>query len=88
MRISRQLVEEVAGVAPPGLGNWATAWEIVEESSRTFNLALGDFARSPSSVNGARIVAGARAVVTSWTIAARAWEASGEPAGKEGVCHD
>jgi len=46
--LCRQLAEEVARIAPPGLGRWDRAWEIVGPPSADFMAALTAWEADPS----------------------------------------
>jgi len=40
IRLCRRLAEEVAEIAPQGIGRWDRAWEIVDGPSAAFMIAL------------------------------------------------
>jgi len=76
---ARWVAERVGQIAPPGLGHWPPAWELVEAPSEAFLDALAAWERTGTddAREAARQAGGA--VVAAWREAARQWEAAGRP---------
>lgn len=76
--ICRRLTEDVASIAPKGIGRWDRAWEIVDQPSADFMAALSAWESDPTSEpakQGVRDTYGA--VLDAWREAAAAWEREG-----------
>ncbi len=91
--VARRLARRVARVAPPGLGRWQRAWELVGPPSERFVDLLvewehADPADGQDEVRKQMIRAAADDVVQAWAAAARLWEDAGRPetwAAREGA---
>ena len=77
--VCRRLSERIARVAPPGLGRWGPAWDIVEAPSRAFLAALSRWEETGTADAAAAVRTAAERVVATWAEAARQWEAAGRP---------
>lgn len=77
--VARWVTDRVREVAPPGLGNWAPAWEIVEGPSREFLDVLVRWEATGSEEDREAVKAAGGEVVAAWRQAARQWEAIGRP---------
>jgi len=73
--VARWLAERVREVAPPGLGRWGPAWELVEEPSTRFLDALSAWEASGAEADKERVRLAAGGVVAAWREAARQYEA-------------
>jgi hypothetical protein len=78
-RVAAWVAERVRDVAPPGLGRWGPAWNIVEDPSRTFLDALARWEATGAAEDQEATRAAAGAVVAAWREAAQQWEAAGRP---------
>lgn len=65
-----QLAHYVAGIAPPGIGAWPRAWEIVEQPSRQF-LALLPTLGDGGELARKRLDKAGNAVAAAWKQAAQ-----------------
>jgi hypothetical protein len=77
--VCRRLTERVGEVAPPGLGKWDRAWEVVADPSTAFLDALREWEGEDTPKSRARLQAAADAVVKAWRLASQEWEARGRP---------
>ncbi len=77
--VCRRLTERVGEVAPPGLGKWDRAWELVADPSTAFLDALTAWEGEDAPRSRARLQAAADAVVRAWRLAGEEWEARGRP---------
>lgn len=69
--ICRRLTEDVASIAPKGIGRWDRAWEIVDSPSAGFMLALSAWEAEPTSESAKQAVRDSYgAVVEAWRQAA------------------
>jgi hypothetical protein len=82
-RIARWLAEQVRQVAPPGLGYWPDAWQLVDAPSGAFLDALADWQASGSAADQQRAQTTAAAVLAAWRAAAEQWAAAGRPLGRD-----
>ncbi|MDP2959267.1 MAG: hypothetical protein Q8N53_22790 [Longimicrobiales bacterium] len=69
--LCRQLADEVAKVAPRGLGAWAPAWDIVAEADVAFMIALTAWEVGPSEPARLRVRDAYRTVMGAWRAAAQ-----------------
>jgi hypothetical protein len=76
---ARWVAERVGQIAPPGLGHWPGAWELVEGPANEFLDALARWEDSGTDedMEAARRAGGG--VVAAWRAAAGRWEAAGRP---------
>lgn len=79
--ICQRVTQEVASVAPKGLGRWPEAWRIVEEPSTRFLDRLAEWEHADTADTRRRLHAAAVEVVEAWRRAAEAWGRAGRPAG-------
>lgn len=77
--VARWVADRVQEVAPPGLGRWGPAWDMVALPSLEFldALARWEATGSEDDREAARVAAGA--VVSAWRKAAQEWENAGRP---------
>lgn len=75
--VARWVAERVQEVAPPGLGRWAPAWDLVEPPSMEFLDALARWEESGTVEDREAARAAAGDVVKAWREAAQLWEATG-----------
>jgi hypothetical protein len=80
-RVARWVTDRVREVAPPGLGRWPRAWELVEAPSAEFLDALAAWEETGAPEDKAAASQAASDVVAAWREAARQWEAAGRPDG-------
>jgi hypothetical protein len=78
-RLCRELSRQVSYVAPPGLGHWEPAWEIVEEPSCRFLEVLDNWVQTgdDETKHGAKINAGK--VLDAWREASQRYREAGRP---------
>lgn len=79
--VARWVAEQVHEVAPPGLGKWPPAWDIVELPSLDYLEALGRWVVTGSVADRQAARIAASAVITAWGEAARRWETGGRHEG-------
>ena len=77
--VCRKLTEAVHEVAPPGLGRWDRAWDIVHGPSAAFLDALADWETDDVEATRAKVQAAAVEVVRAWRKAGQEWDAQGRP---------
>jgi hypothetical protein len=77
--LCRKLSAEIALRAPPGLGTWEPAWEIVERPSAEFLDRLSEWVKNGHADTLDAIRKAYREVVEAWATARDAWEAAGRP---------
>jgi hypothetical protein len=77
--IARRVSDRIADVAPPGLGHWPDAWELVAAPSRAFLDALECWERTGTKAAEVEVTRLARQVVEAWSEAAREWTLAGCP---------
>lgn len=83
-RLCRRLAEDVAAIAPPGLGLWPQAWETVQRPSTELLDVLLEWQRTGDATLVARIRELYDATVESWREAARRFEhEAGRPRPRE-----
>lgn len=68
------LAEEIATIAPPGIGNWDEAWRIVAQADAEFMVDLFEWERSGDDAVQVRVREGYDRVLDAWQKAVAAWE--------------
>lgn len=72
--LCRRLAEDVALIAPQGIGSWDRAWDIVGPADAAFMAALSGWEADPSPGTLERTRAAYQAVLQAWRVATAAWE--------------
>ena len=84
---ARVVAGRVAGrireVAPPGLGRWGPAWELVGAPSDACMDALAEWEAEDTPTTRTTLAAASRSLVAAWARAADEWEAAGRPTSDE-----
>lgn len=75
-KIARRVSERVRRVAPPGIGRWDPAWEIVAAPSDHFMDALTAWEREATAETEERVRRTADELVEAWREAGRRFEAT------------
>jgi len=70
-QVCANLSRDVERIAPPGIGGWEPAWELVADADAEFLTALLAWERAPSNEGQARVRAAYNAVLDAWREAAR-----------------
>lgn len=83
--VCRRVTKAVGEAAPPGLGRWDPAWELVAEPSDAFLDALADYQATGSRDAEERIQRTANELVAAWREAALQYREVGSPGDVEGV---
>lgn len=73
VQLCGQLSREVAQIAPPGIGRWSPAWQIVAEADAEFVVALAAWERSGSEGEQSRLRESYLDVLGAWKCAAAAF---------------
>lgn len=73
--LCEKLSAQVAVIAPPGIGRWDRAWEIVDGSSATFMNALSAWEIDPSDATMQRVSDAYDHVLDAWRNAAAEYTA-------------
>ena len=68
------LTEQIANIAPPGIGNWDEAWEIVAQADAEFMVALFEWERTGDDAAQVRVREGYDRVLDAWREATRQFE--------------
>ena len=76
---------EVGEVAPPGLGHWSPAWDLIAEPSDTFLDSLSEWEQNDTPETREVLRSAASEFVGVWWRAAEMWEAEGRPGASENV---
>jgi hypothetical protein len=72
--LCRRLTADVTSIAPPGIGRWGRAWEIVADADSSFMIALTSWeATGDDSMRPALRAAYARAL-DAWREAVAEWQ--------------
>lgn len=74
--VCENLTRDVARIAPPGIGSWPPAWEMVAEADASFIAALVAWEAQPSDVAQAGVRARYNAVLAAWRDAIAAFESA------------
>ena len=77
--VAGRVTARVREVAPPGLGHWDLAWELVAQPSDVFMDALADWRAEDSFTTRMALEAASTVLVAAWAEAARQWEEAGRP---------
>ena len=77
-KICRKLTQEVAALAPSGIGRWPTTWDIVAESDADFMIALSRWEADPTDEAKERVRATYGAVLSAWQTAVAEFEREGD----------
>ncbi|MCH7532509.1 MAG: hypothetical protein IIB36_12240 [Gemmatimonadetes bacterium] len=72
--LCKRLAADVAKVAPPGLGAWASSWDIVAEASAVFWIELTAWEAAPSEPARLNVRAAYEAVLDAWREAAHQFQ--------------
>lgn len=78
-RMLRKLADYVNRTAPPGLGHWPRAWEMVEEPSGRFLDAVHEWEVTGDPELVPAINVAIKAAGRAWAEAARLWIEAGKP---------
>ena len=73
--VCERLTEEVAQLAPPGLGDWDGAWEIVDAPSAVFLECLTRWEQTGEQTDQDRCDTAYAVVIDAWRLAASEFEA-------------
>ena len=73
-RICENMAREVEQIAPPGIGRWEPAWEIVASASAEFMIALFAWEDSPSDKSEALVRYWGDEVMARWHEAVKKFE--------------
>ena len=68
------LTEQIANIAPPGIGNWGGAWGIVGDADAEFMVALFEWERTGDDAVQIRVREGYDRVLDAWREASRQYE--------------
>ncbi len=69
--LCERLTQDVAEIAPPGIGHWDRTWEIVGPADAQFMVALSDWESEPTPEALATVTAAYDAVLDAWGDAVR-----------------
>ena len=72
--LCRRLSSAVAAIAPPGIGRWEKAWQIVGPADSAFMAALTGWEADPTDTAMARVEFAYKAVLHAWAGAASEYE--------------
>jgi hypothetical protein len=73
-QVCENMAREVQQIAPPGLGLWEPAWEIVADADAEFMIALFAWEDSPSEKLEAQVRYWGDEVMARWHEAAKRFE--------------
>ena len=73
-RICDNIARQVQQMAPPGIGRWEPAWEIVASASAEFMIALCAWEQSPSETLEAQVRYWGDEVMAGWHEAIKKFE--------------
>lgn len=82
--ICQRVTRRIAEVAPPGLGLWAPAWEIVATPSDYFLDRLKEWESRDAAQTRTALEGAVNELVRAWRTAAEAWDAAGRPRSSTG----
>ena len=77
--VSGRVADRIRKVAPPGLGRWDLAWELVAAPSDVFLDALSAWEAADTPGIRSELATASTLLVKAWASAARQWEAAGRP---------
>ncbi len=80
-QICVRLTQDVAKIAPEGIGSWDPAWAIVADADAEFLAALTAWEAEPTDDTKARVKITYHAVLDAWRDAALQYEAQQQGAG-------
>lgn len=72
--LCRRLCQDVASIAPAGIGRWGRAWEIVDPPSADFMVVLFRWEQTGDDAERPALKAAYRAVLDAWRDAAAEYE--------------
>ncbi len=73
-KLCEQLVDDVAAIAPEGIGRWPEAWDIVDPPSAELMVALAAWEATGLEEDRARVRVWYGRVLAAWKEAARQYE--------------
>ena len=73
-KLCEQLATDVAAIAPPGIGGWPAAWDIVDAPSAELMVALTAWEATGRDEDRARVREWYNRVLAAWQEAARQYE--------------
>ena len=73
-KLCERLAQDVAAIAPVGIGYWAEAWEIVAAADASFVILLSAWEATGSEADRTKVRAAFNAVLDAWREAVRQYE--------------